>query len=94
MIIDRLGGIEPLKNAQKPQKQVQQAPIQSGDTVSVSQEAKAMAEAYYLNEIAKATPDIRADLVAEIQEKIQDPSYINDAIVNTTADKILESLGF
>ena len=94
MIIDRLGGIEPLKNAQKPQKPVQQAPIQSGDTVSVSQEAKAMAEAYYLNEIAKATPDIRADLVAEIQEKIQDPSYINDAIVNSTADKILESLGF
>ena len=94
MIIDRLGGVEPLKNVQKPQKPQQKAPVQAADTVSVSQEAKAMADAYYLNEIAKATPDIRADLVAEIQEKIKDPSYINDSLVNATADKIMESFGF
>ena len=94
MIIDRLGGLEPLKNVQKPQKPVQQAPKQVGDTVSVSQEAKAMADAYYLNEIAKATPDIRADLVAEVKEKIKDSSYINEMLIDSTANKIMESFGF
>lgn len=92
MTINRLGGIDPLQNVQKPQKPVQTQRAK-GDTISVSQEAKALSEAYYLNEVAKTTPDIRADRVAEIQEKIKDPSYINDFVINSTAEKFMEALG-
>ena len=51
------------------------------------------AEVYYMSEVAKETPDVRADLVAEIKAKISDPSYLNSAVIESTADKILSSFG-
>ncbi len=94
MIIERLGGLDPLKNVQSSQRTVNKAPVKMGeDTVSVSAEAKEMAEAYYLSEVASSTPDVRADLVSQIKEKIKDPSYINNAVVSSTADKFMDSLG-
>jgi len=46
-----------------------------------------------LSEIAAQTPDIREDLVAQVKEKIKDPNYINAALLNSVADKFLESVG-
>jgi len=44
MMIERLGGLDPLKNVQSSQKMVNKAPVKMGeDTVSVSAEAKEMA---------------------------------------------------
>ncbi len=94
MMIERLGGLDPLKNVQNSQKTVNKAPVSMGeDTVNVSAEAKEMAEAYYLSEVASSTPDVRSDLVAQIKEKIKDPSYINNAVITSAADKFMESLG-
>ncbi|HPX25359.1 MAG TPA: flagellar biosynthesis anti-sigma factor FlgM [Treponemataceae bacterium] len=94
MMIERLGGLDPLKNVQSSQKMVNKAPVKMGeDTVSVSAEAKEMAEAYYLTEVASSTPDVRSDLVSQIKEKIKDPSYINNAVISSTADKFMESIG-
>jgi len=94
MMIERLGGLDPLKNVQSSQKMVNKAPVKMGeDTVSVSAEAKEMAEAYYLTEVASSTPDVRSDLVSQIKEKIKDPSYINNAVISSTADKFMESMG-
>lgn len=94
MMIERLGGLDPLKNVQSSQKMVNKAPVKMGeDTVSVSAEAKEMAEAYYLTEVASSTPDVRSDLVSQIKEKIKDPSYINNAVIASTADKFMESIG-
>jgi negative regulator of flagellin synthesis FlgM len=93
-MIERLGGLDPLKNVQSSQKMVNKAPVKMGeDTVSVSAEAKEMAEAYYLTEVASSTPDVRSDLVSQIKEKIKDPSYINNAVISSTADKFMESIG-
>jgi negative regulator of flagellin synthesis FlgM len=63
------------------------------DSISVSDEAKEMAEVYYMKQVAAETPDVRADRVAEIKEKIKDPSYLNDAVINSTADRILAAFG-
>ena len=68
-------------------------PVSGRDEISVSDEAKAMAEAMYLNNIAKETPDVRTDLVEQIKLKIQDPNYLNEATIAATADKILSAYG-
>ncbi|MCR4939672.1 MAG: flagellar biosynthesis anti-sigma factor FlgM [Treponemataceae bacterium] len=95
MMIDRLGGINPLDSIKSTQKATAKSTVKnSSDTVSISEEAREMAEVYYLSEVAKETPDVRADLVAEIKAKISDPSYMNSAVIESTADKILSSFGF
>jgi negative regulator of flagellin synthesis FlgM len=94
MMIDRLGGLDPLQNLQNT-KRVTNKPVTNTleDTVSVSQEAKEMAEAYYLSEIAASTPDVRSDLVAKVKDKIKDPNYINSAVISSVADRFLDSIG-
>ena len=52
-----------------------------------------MAEAYYMDKVAKETPDVRADRIAEVKEKIKDPNYLNDAVIKSTADKFLSAIG-
>ena len=52
-----------------------------------------MAELYYLDKIAKETPDVRADRVAEVKEKIKDPNYLNNAVFSSAADNFLSALG-
>ena len=63
------------------------------DSVSISKEAKEMADAYYLKQVAAETPDVRADRIAEIKAKIQDPNYLNSAVIASAADHLMESFG-
>ena len=68
MIIDRLGGIDPLKDIQNNYKTPAKQHVKSGhDSISISNEAREMAEAYYLSSIAAETPDVRADRIAHRQ---------------------------
>ena len=60
------------------------------DSIDVSSEAR---EIYFMEKVAKDTPDVRADRIAEIKEKIKDPNYLNDTIINSAADKFLAALG-
>lgn len=92
MMIDKLGGLNPLTNVQNTHRTTAKATVSAGvDSISVSKEAQEMAEAYYLSEVAAETPDVREDLVAQVKAKIQDPAYINDFVIDSVADKILES---
>ena len=52
-----------------------------------------MLEAYYLEKVANETPDVRADRVAEVKEKLKDPNYLNDVVIKSAADKFLSALG-
>ena len=93
-MIDKLGGITPLNNVQSTKRtQGTESVKSSPDSISVSKEAKEMAEAYYLKEVADETPDVRADLVAQIKEKIKYPSYLSSEILNSTAERIMASYG-
>lgn len=42
-------------------------------------------------EAAKTAPDVRADRVAEVKRKLQDPSYPSEEVIEKTADGILKS---
>jgi len=93
MMIDRLGGIDPLQNVQNTQKSHRvSGPVQS-DSVNVSAEAKELSEVYSALEVSNAAPDVRADRVAEVMQKIKDPGYINKSVVDLVADRLMDVYG-
>ncbi len=93
-MIDKIGGINPLNNVQNTRKTANVSkPVFEADEVSVSPEAMAKAEEYYLSKVAAETPDVRADRVAEVKAKIKDPSYLNDAVIKSAAEGIMASFG-
>lgn len=93
-MIDKLSGVTPLNNVQNTKRTQSTGSVKSAsDSISVSKEAKEMAEAYFLNEVADETPDVRVDLVAQIKEKIKDPSYLSAEVINSTAEKLMASFG-
>ncbi|MCH5295800.1 MAG: flagellar biosynthesis anti-sigma factor FlgM [Treponema sp.] len=95
MMIDKISGINPINNVQGTKRSSQTSSVrQASDQISVSEEAKSLSDAYYLNKVAEETPDVRADLVEQIKLKIQDPNYLSPATIEATADRILSAYGF
>lgn len=93
-MIDKIGGINPLNNVQNLRKTENSAKVSdNADSIHVSKEAVEMAEAYYLDKVAAETPNVRADRIAEIKAKIKDPSYLSDAVIQSTAEKFMTSIG-
>ena len=92
MTIDRIGSIDPIQPGKKPGRanQVNESP--KADSISISSAAYEKAELFRIQELAAAAPETRADRVAELREKINDPSYINDKVMNATADKLIDAL--
>lgn len=93
MMVEKLGGIESLKNLQSTQKIQKSARSDSSDYINLSTEAQKMSEVYLAMEAVKAAPDVRREKVDEVTKKLQDPAYI-DGILDQTADKILDAFGF
>ncbi len=92
MMIDRLGPADPLQNAKKSSRPERPSKAGSSDSVSVSSEAVEKGEAYQTYELARTSPDVRAERIAELKSKIDDPAYINEAVLSITADRILDQL--
>ncbi|MCQ2982013.1 MAG: flagellar biosynthesis anti-sigma factor FlgM [Treponemataceae bacterium] len=94
MTIDRLNSVNPLENINSASKvKGAKAVAPKEDSISISDEAREMSEIYYMNEVAKITPDVRAEKIAALKEKIKDPNYLNAATIEMTADRILSSIG-
>lgn len=93
MNIERLGPVDPVNKLGKTNKTSK--PIKPGekDSISISNDAKTMAEVYQAVETVKASPDIRADRVEEVRRKLEDPSYINDKLLGDVADSIMDMFG-
>ena len=95
MMIDKISGVNPLNNVQNTKRTNATASIKAGnDSISVSDEAKKLSDAYYLKQVAEETPDVRTDLVEQIKQKIKDPNYLSSATIEATADRILAAYGF
>ena len=93
-MIDKVNYVSPVNNLQNTKRSNNVANSQrTSDEISVSEEAKAAAEAMYLKQVSDETPDIRQDLVEEIKLKIQDPNFFSDATIAATADRILSAYG-
>ena len=93
-MINGVNNVTQVTNVQNLRKTESSAKVnREVDSISVSAEAKEMAEAYYLEKVANETPDVRADRVAEVKEKLKDPNYLNDAVIKSAADKFLSAIG-
>jgi negative regulator of flagellin synthesis FlgM len=91
MSIDKIGQITNLNGYNKINKVDSTKNIDSTDKINISNEALSKAESNKILEIVKSAPDVRADKIAEIKEKLKDPNYLNDAIIGKTADSIISS---
>jgi negative regulator of flagellin synthesis FlgM len=93
MTIDRIGSIDPIPPGKKPGQNNRVSDAAQSDSISLSTEAVGKADLYQAIELVSAAPDVRADRIAELKQKINDPAYINDTIIQATADKILDAFG-
>ena len=93
-MINGVNNVTQLNNVQNIRKTDNSAKVKAeSDSISVSKEAVEMAEAYYMDNVAADTPDVRADRIAEVKAKIKDPSYLSNAIIQSTAEKLMTSYG-
>jgi len=91
MTVDRVGPIEPLQPGKKPGRAESVQAADRSDSINLSPEALAKAEKYQIIELIKASREIDESRIIELREKINDPSYINEKVVNATADKIVDA---
>ena len=92
MTIDRIGPIDPIQPGKRPGRAEQVAEAPRTDSVSISSAAQEKAEIFRVKELANAAPDVRADRVAELREKINDPAYINERVLTATAERLIDDL--
>jgi len=89
MTVNRIGHVEPIPTGKKPGRSEPVGGNDKADTITLSAQAKEQAEKYQVLELIKAAPDMDEARIAELRQKINDPSYLNDRIINATADKII-----
>ncbi|MDY7029487.1 MAG: flagellar biosynthesis anti-sigma factor FlgM [Spirochaetota bacterium] len=90
MNIEGIGPIDQISKLTKGQKAQKTAKTESKDSISISSDAKTMGEVYKIAEQVKAADDVRWDRIAEVKEKLKDPNYINNAIVEDVADSLMK----
>ena len=93
MTIDPVGPVDPVPNPKKAPKADRPNFVDGKDSVQLSDEAKSMAELYRAKELATNSPEVRADRIAEVKAKLQDPSYISEKVIDELADRLMESFG-
>jgi negative regulator of flagellin synthesis FlgM len=89
MTIDRIGQLDPIQPGKKPGRSNPVEGTDKTDSINLSPEAKIKAEVYQVVELIKSAPDLDDARIAELRQKINDPSYINGSVINATADKII-----
>lgn len=92
MTIDRLNSLDPIREPKKPSGAGQGQRPGKGDSIAISSDAVAKAELYNALEVAKAAPEVRADRVAEVKARLQNPNYIDASVLSMTADRIVDQL--
>jgi negative regulator of flagellin synthesis FlgM len=93
MTVDRIGSIDPIQPGKKPGRNSQISPSGKADSIAFSSEAVEKGDLYRVMELASAAPDIREDRIAELRQKINDPAYLNDTLIEATADRIMDLFG-
>jgi negative regulator of flagellin synthesis FlgM len=93
MTIDRINPLEPLQPGKKSGRNAEVERGKQSDSISLSSEAVEKAELYRAIELVSAADDVRSARVAELKARINDPSYLNDAILRATADRVMDAFG-
>jgi negative regulator of flagellin synthesis FlgM len=92
MTIDRLNSMDPIRDPQKPSSGGKPEKARGGDSISISSDATEKADLFRAIELAKAAPETSSNRIAELKAKMNDPSYIDDAVISMTADRIMDQL--
>lgn len=93
MTVDRLGSVDPLSSYNKTGKTQKPVRAERSDSIEVSPEARAQAEVLMARDAVNATAEVRAERIAELRAKINDPNYVNQAIVEHVAEGLLKTFG-
>lgn len=93
MTVDRIGSIDPIQNSKKTGKPETVQKKGDSDSVSLSHEAVEKGDLYQAIEVVSSVADVRSEKIAELKQKINDPAYINDTVINETAEKIMDLFG-
>jgi len=88
MTVDRIGHVEPIPPSKRPGRSENAGGSDKADTISLSTQAMEQAERYQVIELIKSSPDLDEARIVELRQKLDDPSYLKDAI-GKTADNIL-----
>lgn len=93
MSIERLGPVDPIQRYSQTDKAKRAEQKPASDSVSFSDEARMKAEVFRISEEVKTTPDVRMDRVEEVKRKLQDPNYIDNAVVENVAEQVMDMFG-
>jgi len=91
MTVNRIGHVEPIPTSKKTGRSEQVGGNDRTDTINLSSDAMKKAEIYQIVELIKSSPELDEARIAELRQKIDDPSYINDKVIKATADNIVNA---
>jgi len=91
MTIERISHIEPIQPGKKTGRAESARAVDRSDSIDIAPESLAKAEKYQVLELIKAAEETSEARIVELREKINDPSYINEKVINATADKIMDA---
>ena len=91
MTVNRIGHVEPIPPGKKPGRNEQVGGNDKADSINLSAEAVEQAERYQVLELIKSAPDLDDARIAELRQKIDDPAYLNERVINATAENILNA---
>jgi negative regulator of flagellin synthesis FlgM len=94
MTIDKVGPPEPIQPGKKPGRTESVRAGDRSDSINLSSEALEKSDLYQAIGLVASAPDVRAEKIAELKAKINDPAYINERIIDSTADEIMDAFGF
>lgn len=91
MTIDRLGPVDPIQKLNQTERLSRPSSVRATDSIAVSDEAKLRAEMFQAAEAVRSMSDMRLDRIEEVKRRLEDPSYINDRVLDIVADRIMDS---
>jgi len=91
MTVKPVGPVEPIPPGKRPGRSEQVGGNSKADSINLSSQAMEQAERYQVLELIKAAPELDEARIAELREKINDPAYINDRVLNATADNLVNA---
>jgi len=91
MTVNRIGHVDPIPTGKKPGRSEKAGGNDRADTINLSSDAMKKAEMYQVVELIKAAPEMDEVRIAELRQKINDPSYLNEKVIKSTADNILNA---
>ncbi|MCL2800359.1 MAG: flagellar biosynthesis anti-sigma factor FlgM [Treponema sp.] len=91
MTVNRIGHVEPILSGKRPGKSEQVGGNDKTDTINLSKNAMEQAERYQVLELIRSAPELDEARIVELRQRIEDPSYINDKVINATAENIINA---